>query len=51
MTQPDKPRCETCRYPVHGCVTHQRDGIELCDFCGQPADTDEHTPKETPDAR
>lgn len=27
-----------CKYPVHGCVTHHRNGVERCDFCGSPAD-------------
>lgn len=53
MTEQDKPRCETplqlkpheCRYPVHACVTHHDGDVEVCTWCGLPADTDRHQPK------
>jgi len=53
MTEQDKPRCETplqlkpheCRYPVHACVTHHDGDVEVCTWCGLPADTDSHQPK------
>ena len=40
-----------CRYPVHGCVTHRRDGIDLCDFCGLPADVEPGQRKMHPTTR